>query len=83
MKTSCRKTLILDTRKLRDICRGRYLLTSDLADMTGLSVRNVNRIVYSDNDVSVNLRTGYRIAQALNMPVDSIINRTESGGKAI
>lgn len=77
-----RRTLNIDCKKFAQLCRQRYMLSSDLAHASGITIRTIARLLYTGvPSLNVQIRTAYRLAQALHVPVDSILYQPDTNGK--
>lgn len=74
-----RKILDLNCTTVKQLCKKQYVTASDLAHMTGVSIRTITKIFYTGvPTLRVQIRTVFRIAQALKVPVDSIIMQDDA-----
>lgn len=77
-----RRTLTIDCKKFAQLCRQRYMLSSDLAHESGITIRTIARLLYTGvPSLNVQIRTAYRLAQALHVPVDSILYQPDTNGE--
>lgn len=77
-----RRTLNIDCRKFAQLCRQRYMLSSDLAHASGITIRTIARLLYTGvPSLNVQIRTAYRLAQALHVPVDAILYQPDTNGE--
>jgi transcriptional regulator with XRE-family HTH domain len=82
MKRMKKRKLIIDCKALADLCIARYMTATDLAHASGITRRTITQILYTPAaGTTVQIKTAYRLAQALQVPVDAILYKSYDDSK--
>lgn len=66
----------MEKLRIREVLEKRGILQKELADMCGISVVAVNRLLNGEKkDRSINVKTLFRIAEALKIPVSELFEK--------
>lgn len=63
---------------LRDIRKARGLTQIQLAELSGVNARQIQRVEIGESDMgNVTLRNALALAKALNVPVEALLDQNE------